>query len=392
MPRPRPRLLYLVTEDWYFISHRLPMARAARDAGYEVHVATRVDQHGRDIEAEGFTLHKLDWKRGSLDIFSIATSLSKIRALYQRVDPSLVHHVALQPAVIGSIAALGMPMARVNALAGLGYVFTGTSLKARMLRGFLIPILRRLGSERSVVLVQNADDRELLQRIGLDPSGIELIGSSGVDLQTFTPLPEPRGDVPVIGIATRMLAIKGVQYLVEASRLLRSRGVAHKVILTGAPDLRNPSAIPEQTLRVWGNEPGITWLGHQKDVRKLWETADIAVLTSLGGEGIPKTLLEAAACGRPIVATDVPGCREIARAGRNALLVPPGDAAALADALEILINDPALRRRFGAEGRVLVEQEFSGVLVGRKTAALYERLINRNRTSGLTVELERDGA
>ncbi len=134
----------------------------------------------------------------------------------------------------------------------LGYVFTGTSLKARMLRGFLVPILRRLASERSVVLVQNADDRELLQRIGLDPSGIELIGSSGVDLQAFTPLPEPSGDVPVIGIATRMLAIKGVQYLVEASRLLRSRGVAHKVILTGAPDLRNPSAISEQTLRVWG--------------------------------------------------------------------------------------------------------------------------------------------
>ncbi len=127
-------------------------------------------------------------------------------------------------------------------------------------------------------------------------------------------------------------------------------------------------------------------------MRKLWETADIAVLTSLGGEGVPKTLLEAAACGRPIVATDVPGCREIARANRNALLVPPGDAAALADALEILIKDPELRRRFGAEGRVLVEQEFSGDLVGRKTVELYERLTNRNRPSDVTVEFERDGA
>lgn len=389
---PRPRLLYLVTEDWYFISHRLPMARAARDAGYDVHVATRVGRHGRDIEAEGFTLHELSWKRGSLDIVSVATSLTKIRALYRRVDPALVHHVALQPAVVGSIAAIGLPMARVNAIAGLGYTFTGTSLKARALRVFLVPILRRLASERSVVLVQNADDRELLQRIGLDASGIELIGSSGVDVHSFTPLPEPAGDVPVIGIATRMLAIKGVQYLVEASRLLRTRGIAHKVILTGAPDPHNPSSIPEQTLRVWGNEPGITWLGYQKDVRKLWEIADIAVLTSLGGEGVPKTLLEAAACGRPIVATDVPGCREIARANRNALLVPPGDAVALADALETLIKDPALRRRFGAEGRALVEQEFSGDLVGRKTAALYERLTSRKQPSDLTAQLEHDGA
>jgi glycosyltransferase involved in cell wall biosynthesis len=260
-----------------------------------------------------------------------------------------------------------------------------------MWRGSLLPSLRRIVSEKSVVLVQNGDDRELLQRLGVDPSGIELIGSSGVDVDTFAPLPEPAGDVPVIGIATRMLAIKGVHHLIEASRLLRNRGVAHKVVLVGAPDPHNPSSIPEQTLRLWGSEPGISWLGHQSDVRKLWEMAHIAVLTSLGGEGVPKTLLEAAACGRPIVATDVPGCREIARAGSNGLLVPPGDAAALADALETLIKSPELRHRFGAEGRAIVEQEFSGDLVGRRTVALYERLTHGNRATDTRAEVEYDG-
>ena len=384
-----PRLLYLVTEDWYFISHRLPMAQAAKRAGYEVHVATRVKRHGAEIEAHGFKLHQIGWRRGSLDVFSVARSMLQIRALYRRLNPALVHHVALQPSVVGSLAAVGLPMARVNAIAGLGYAFTGTSLKARIVRNVLVPVLRRFASDKSVVLVQNADDRTLLQRLGLRPANIELIGSSGVEVSAFTPLPEPADPVPVIGIATRMLAIKGVETLVEASRLLRRRGIAHKVILAGAPDARNPSSISEDTLRAWGSEPGITWLGHQKDVRKLWEASHIAVLTSLGGEGIPKTLLEAAACGRPIVATDVPGCREIARPGRNGLLVPPGDANALADALEALIKDPALRRRFGAEGRVIVEQEYSSDLVGRKTAALYDRLTGRADQPAVPAEIER---
>lgn len=384
-----PRLIYLVTEDWYFISHRLPMAQAAQRAGYEVHVATRVKRHGADIEAYGFKLHKIGWRRGSLDLFSFARSLFQIRSLYRRLDPALVHHVALQPAVVGSLAAVGLPAARVNAIAGLGYAFTGTSLKARIVRSVLVPVLRRIASDRSVVLVQNADDRALLQKLGLRSANIELIGSSGVEVSTFTLLPEPADPVPVIGIATRMLAIKGIETLVEASRLLRRRGIAHKVILAGAPDPRNPSSIPEETLRAWGSEPGITWLGHQKDVRKLWEASHIAVLTSLGGEGIPKTLLEAAACGRPIVATDVPGCREIARPGRNGLLVPPGDAAALADALEVLIKDPALRRRLGAEGRLIVEQEYSSDLVGCKTAALYDRLTGRIDQPAVSAELER---
>ena len=384
-----PRLVYLVTEDWYFISHRLPMAQAAQRAGYEVHVATRVKRHGAEIEAHGFKVHKIGWRRGSLDVFSIVRSMLQIRGLYRRLNPALVHHVALQPSVVGSLAAAGLPMARVNAIAGLGYAFTGTSLKARIVRNVLVPVLRRFASDKSVVLVQNADDRALLQRLGLRPASIELIGSSGVEVSAFTPLPEPADPVPVIGIATRMLAIKGVETLVEASRLLRRRGISHKVILAGAPDARNPSSISEETLRAWGSEPGITWLGHQKDVRKLWEASHIAVLTSLGGEGIPKTLLEAAACGRPIVATDVPGCREIARPGRNGLLVPPGDATALADALEVLIKDPGLRRRFGAEGRVIVEQEYSSDIVGRKTAALYDRLTGRQERPGVPAGVER---
>ena len=376
----KPRLLFLVTEDWYFCSHRLPLARAARDAGFDVTVATRVTNHGPQIVAEGFCLRPLSWRRRGDGILGSLRALAGIVRIYRQERPTIVHHIALKPVVFGSLAARMAGVTRVvNAINGLGFAFTAQSGMARMARTAL-QILFRLIVDRSqtLVLFQNEDDRQLLlDGRFLNRSATAVVRGSGVDITYFRPLPEPVDDPAVIALVTRMVAIKGVDTLVEASRLLKDRGIPHRLLLVGAPDPDNPSSIRAEALRAWAEEAGISWLGHRQDMQEIWAKAHIAALPSHGGEGLPKTLLEAAACGRPIVATDVAGSREIAIDGVNALVVPPRDAGALAAALERLLLDPELRCRFGAAGRRIVEAEHSDLKVAAATLALYDGLLGR---------------
>lgn len=370
----RPKLLYLVTEDWYFCSHRLPIARAARDAGFQVLVATRVDRHGDAIREEGFELLPLSLRRRELRPWRELGALTEIVRLYRRTRPDVVHHVAMKPVVYGSIAArlAGVP-ATVNALAGLGYVFTSPSARARMLRPPLTLALRvMLGGRGTKAIVQNPDDAERLRAIGVDSERIELIRGSGVDTTAFRPRPEPDGEI-VATMVSRMLWDKGVGELVEAARILRAAGEGLRVQLVGPPDHENPASIPERTLRGWEREGLVRWLGQRDDIAALWGASHVAVLPS-HREGLPKSLLEAAACGRPLVATDVPGCREIAVDGDTGLLVPARDAAALARALRTLAADPALRARMGRNARERVVARFSEQRVAEQTLALYRSL------------------
>lgn len=377
------RLVYLVTEDWYFCSHRLPMARAARDSGFEVHVATRVADHGPAIEAEGFHLHPLSWTRRDGGWASLRT-LRDIISLYRRVRPALVHHVSLRPVVFGAAAArwAGVP-AQVNALTGLGFVFTARSAHARLLRTGLRPLLRFLiDHPRSCVVLQNSDDLAYLVDNGIVArTRARLVRGSGVEIGHFQRLPEPDQEPITCAAVTRMLTIKGIQIAVEAIRLLRQRGIDMRLILAGTPDPLSPASLKPWQLTRWAREPGIVWLGHVDDVREVWSKAHIAVLPSLGGEGIPKSLLEAAACGRPIVASDVPGCREIVRPGINGELVAPGDAEALAQALASLARDPERRRGYAAAGRRLVESDLSAEDVGHRIVAVYREMASRPSAS-----------
>ncbi|HUZ75062.1 MAG TPA: glycosyltransferase family 4 protein [Stellaceae bacterium] len=373
----RGKLIFLVTEDWYFWSHRLPMARAARDAGFAVAVATRVTAHGERIRAEGFALHPLRWRRGSRGLLASLAAIIEIGRLYRRERPLVVHHVALKAALFGGIAArvAGVPGV-VSMIAGTGYLASASGLRARLaarlLRRLWPILLLRRGNR---VIVQNEEDRTALAARRPEAAWrIAIIAGSGVDLAHFRPASEPPAPPVVIAYAGRMIAIKGVAVLVAAHALLQQRGLPVRLVLAGAPDPENPSAIDRATLTRWATQPDVTWLGHQDDVRAVWRDAHIAVLASLGGEGLPKTLLEAAAMGRPIVATDVPGTRSIARDGENAMLVPPGDAAALADALAVLAGDPEQRRRYGAASRALVENGFSEAAIGAATVALYDAL------------------
>ena len=370
-----PRIIYLVTEDWYFISHRLPMARAARAAGFDIHVATRVDRHGAAIVAEGFELHPVSWQRGSLDPRDFVRVLREVRRLYRELTPDLAHHVALPATVVGSLAAAGLPTICLNAMTGLGTIFISDAPKMRLARMTLRPVLRALlSSPRSAVLVQNLDDHALVEKLGVGAKRIALIPGSGVDTEALRPLPEPGGPV-TIAFVGRLVASKGIRALVEAHARLVASGQEIRLLIAGVPDPANPDAIGADELERWRRQTNVSYLGFVEDIAALWARAHIAVLPSYR-EGLPLTLLEAAACARPLIATDVPGCRDIARHDRNAFVVPLGDVGALARAIECLAGDADLRRRFGQAGRQLVEQEFSSKRIGRDMVALYRRLLS----------------
>ncbi len=379
MPAERPKLIFLVTEDWYFCSHRLPMARAARDSGFDVAVATRVTAHGDAIRAAGFTLHPLRWKRRAIGPLASLTAIAEIWRLYRRERPLAVHHVSLKPAVLGGIAArlAGVPLV-VGMVTGMGYLGGSDRRAARLLARLARLIVPwALFGRRGRVIVQNDEDRRALASMcPAMASRIILIPGSGVDLTRFVPAPEPPAPPVTVAYAGRMIAIKGVATLVAAQQLARKRGVDLRLVLAGDADDENPSAIARDTLARWAALPGVTWLGRREDVRPVWRDAHIAALASLGGEGVPKSLLEAAAMARPIVASDIPGVPTIAQRGVNALLVPPGDEAALADALVALAGDATLRRRFGAAGRKLVEQGLSEGAIADATRALYRELLH----------------
>jgi glycosyltransferase involved in cell wall biosynthesis len=373
-PHRRPRLLYVVTEDWYFLSHRLTMARAAREAGFEVHVATRVADGAARIEAEGFVLHRVPFVRGRLSPLGTFATIRALRRVHRAIAPAIAHHVALQASVLGTLAALGLAAARVNAMTGFGYTFTSGTLKARLIRAVMGPLLRFLFDRRgSVALVQNPDDRNTLLKLGIAPDRIALIAGSGVEIARFKPAPEPDGP-PTAAFVGRLLDDKGIRALIAAMRILHARGCHVVLLIAGTPDPANPTSVPLAEVRSWTNDPDIRWLGNVEDIAGLWARAHIAVLPSRR-EGLPKALLEAAACGRPMVATDVPGCREIVIPEKTGLLVPVDDAPAMADAIERLAKDAALRARFGANARRLVEARFSDVIVARQIVDLYRGLL-----------------
>lgn len=373
----KPILLYLANEDWAFISHRLPMARAAREAGFDVHVATNVNAAADKIRAEGFTLHPIPFRRGRLSPTAALTTMLALRRLERTIKPALIHHSGLQCCVLGSVAALGTATPQVNALTGMGFLFTSSSAVARVLKPIVAAALGILfGRKHSVALVQNPDDLGALRAMGVSSDRIALIPGSGVDTDALQSLPEPDGAVTV-GFAGRLLADKGIHALVAAHRLLLQRGLDVRLLIAGEPDPANPASISLAQAQAWGQEPGITWLGHVDDIVSLWRRSHIAALPS-HREGLPKSLLEAAACGRTMVATDAPGCREICIHDRTGLLVPIEDPQALAEAIAALAASPELRARYGHAARQLVVDKMSDKAVGAATVALYRSVMGKS--------------
>ena len=368
--------MLVVTEDWYLWSHRIGLAVAARDAGYDVTIVTRVGEHGERIRALGLNVVNVDFARGLLSPRANLRTMRDLCAVYRRWEPHLVHHVAVQPIVLGSVAAARtrVPMT-VNALTGLGTALISRNMKARLIR----PVLRSalgwaMRRTRSHTIVQNPENAQFVESLGVRSERISLVRGAGVDVRRFRPQPEPEGPVRVT-MVSRLLWDKGVREFVDAAMLVRKARGDVVFTLVGAPDDGNPTSVSSQQVRSWVADGLVEWWGYREDVADVLACSHVAVLPTYYGEGVPKTLLEAAACGRPIVATDVSGCREVVRHGSNGLLVPPRDARALADAVMALADDPARRAAMGAEGRKRAVSEFAEERINQETLRVYERAL-----------------
>jgi glycosyltransferase involved in cell wall biosynthesis len=368
--KPPRRLLYVVNEDWAFLLNRLPMARAAQKAGFEVHVATRVNDGARAIEAEGFTLHPIPLRRGGISPLSAILAILALRQITGRIKPDIAHHSGLQCCVYGAIAAFGRKFPYVSALTGMGYVFTSTTWRSRLLRTILRWMLPSLLNRPSdIVLVQNPDDRAALVGLGISAARIVLIPGSGVDTDALQPLPELDGPI-TYGFAGRLLTDKGIRALVAAHGIVRAQGLQTDLLIAGNPDPANPASVSVEEVNEWTKRPGITWLGHVKDISSLWKRCHFAILPS-HREGLPGSLMEAAACARAMIATDAPGCREIVFDDRTGLLVPIEDPQALAQAIVKLATSPDLRARYGNAARELVVSKLSAKIIGEQIVQLY---------------------
>jgi glycosyltransferase involved in cell wall biosynthesis len=369
-------LLFVVTEDWYFVSHRLPLAQAAMKAGYRVVIAARFGEHRVQLEEEGFILRPIRLRRRGASLAGETAAILELRRLYREIKPTIVHHVALKPVVFGSVAAIGLRrIAVVNAVAGLGFLFTSRRPLAKVMRPMVTVVLRVvLRRPRSVVIVQNSSDRvQLIDRGLARASQIRLIPGAGVDLDSFRVTPEAEG-IPIVVFAGRLLWAKGVREFVAAAHLLKTRGVSGRFALVGEPDTENPDAVPMDALRKWEREGVVELWGRRSDMPQVLSAVHIVCLPSVYGEGVPKILLEAAASGRPVVTTDWPGCRDAIREGQTGLLVPPGDVEALAGSLETLLVNRPLRLQFGRAARLLAEREFDIKSVVASTLAIYSEL------------------
>jgi glycosyltransferase involved in cell wall biosynthesis len=354
------RLLLVVNNPEFFLSHRLPIALAARRAGYDVAVASPPGAAVAKIRAHGLEHHAFPLSRSGTNPFRDSGSLLALVSLFRRLRPSIVHAVAIKSVALGGVAAriAGVP-SLVCAVSGLGFAFLNDGLRATLARKVVTRLFRHAFAHPNCRIVfQNADDLNGVSAMArLAPERAVLIRGSGVDLQEFRPAAEPPGR-PVVMLPARMLRDKGVPEFVEAARLTRSAGLDARFVLVGDTDRANPASLREAELMEWQREGVVEWWGVRTDMPDVLPSAHVVVLPS-HREGMPKVLLEAAACGRPVVTTDVPGCRDAIEADRTGLLVPLRQPRALADAIAALVRDGVRRREMGAAARKLAERQFS---------------------------------
>jgi glycosyltransferase involved in cell wall biosynthesis len=369
------KILFVVTEDRYFCSHRLQLAAFAVSHGHEVVVATRVTDCREVIEeARIRTVPLRRLKRSSLNFVRELAALIELIYVFRRERPDLVHLVALKPVVYGYFAArLSGDFPIINALGGLGYIFSSRRIVARLLRFILLYALRHvLNSPRSTLILQNSDDLIYLSaKAQVSGEKMRLIRGAGVDLKLYSVEELPDGP-PIVMLASRMLWDKGIGEFVEASSALKALGVDARFVLVGGPDPENPSSISRTQLQKWHASGVVEWWGYRSDMPKVLAQSSIVCLPSYYGEGVPKILIEAMACGRPIVTTDMPGCRDLVRSGRNGVLVRPRDPVALMEGLHSFMLNKSLLQLMGIEGRRIVEDEFSLSRVAHETMEVYE--------------------
>jgi len=368
------KLLFVITEDWFFVSHFLERAVAARDAGYAVAVATRLSQDEELIRGSGIIVFPIEFSRRGMNPFVELQTAFKLRSIVKRWRPSIIHNIALKPVVTGT---LGEHLAGhrniVNAPVGMGYVFTSREKRVAFVRPFIRFLIRTfLNPVGSQVVIENPDDYSaLLENRLVRKEDLNLIKGAGVNVEVFNETPEPDGPLTVVLIA-RMLKDKGVGEFVESARQLKPR-FQKSVSCSLVPPIREIRPRFRLLISIPGTRGCVEWIGHSSEVVNILKQSHIVCLPSYR-EGLPKSLIEAASVGRPIVTTNVPGCREVVEDGENGFLVPPRDSFALADAIEKLLIDPQMRKTMGSAGRKRAVEEFSSAVIIRQTLDLYESI------------------
>jgi glycosyltransferase involved in cell wall biosynthesis len=371
------KILYLVAEDYYFCSHRLNLAKAAVKKGFDVCLATRVKDHQALILKEKIKVIPLKhFSRSGMNLVKEFLTLKELYQIYKQETPDIVHHVAMKPVLYGTLVAHFLKVPRIiNALGGLGYLEISKDFKARVIKKIITFCFRKLLNKKNCsLIIQNPDDLKTLTHAkAVKKEKIALIKGSGVDTKVFTTTKEPplskKG--PVIAFVSRMLWDKGVKELIEAAKILKEKDIAFQLVFCGDIDPSNPSSLKKEQLIRWDKEGLILWKGPTQDIAKAYAKSHIAVLPSYR-EGLPKSLLEAASCGRPIVTTDVPGCREVVKDGVNGFLVPVKESVSLAKALEKLIKNKKQRETFGKASRKRALKEFSEEKIVSQILSLYK--------------------
>jgi glycosyltransferase involved in cell wall biosynthesis len=396
------KIVFFANTEWYLYNFRRSLAKALCEAGHEVILVSPPGAYGDKLRELGFRWEAAPMDRRSLNLWREARLIMWLRRLFLRERVSLVHGFTIKSAIYGALAAklAGVP-ARVSAVAGMGYVFSSDDLQAQFLRPVVRGLARlTLGGSQARVILQNAEDIELFQRNRLVHVGaMRLIPSSGVDCALFVPNAQDGallqsgsngrcsalqkqvgggsgrdGSLRVV-LAARLLWDKGIGEFAEAAKLLRSEGREVFFLLAGNPDSGNPGAVPISVLQRWEGEGLLQWLGHVDDMAALFRSVDVAVLPSYYREGVPRGLIEAGACGLPLVTTDAPGCRDVVADGVNGFLVPVRDARSLAQAIARLQDDPDLRKRMGRASREKVVAEFDERIVINRTIGVYRELL-----------------
>ncbi len=352
------RILYIVNVDWFFISHRLPIALEAMKLGAEVHVACAITDKAEELKSCGIKVHNLSLSRSSIGFMSELNGIKELFKIIRRTKPDIVHAVTIKPAIYGSFIArlLRVPV-RVASISGLGYTYIAPGFKSRILLNLIFLMYRVALKGAKAIIFQNNDDRYVFRRKAfIDPRQEIIIRGSGVDLDKYSVVKEPNG-TPVVMLIARLLVDKGVVEFVEAARELKKSECDIRMVLVGSIDSDNPKSITDEQLKLWVESGVVEHWGFSSDVATTISKSNIIVLPSYR-EGLPKSLIEAAACGRAVITTDVPGCRDAIDPNKTGVLVPVKDSTSLAEKILKLVNEPELRHQFGRKGREFAMEVF----------------------------------
>ena len=373
----KTKILFLVNVEWFFISHRLPIAIEAAARGYEVHVAKTVTNRAKEIQGYGSILHEISISRGVTSLFTSLRTFFSLIKLFKFIKPHIVHLVTIKPILLGGIAArLTNTPGVIAAISGLGYIFINQGLMASFRRFFIKRLYRlSLGHKNIKIICQNRNDLQEIKTIAkLSDNDFVIISGSGVSLHKYKYIPDTR-EIPNVIMASRLLIDKGVQEFYDAAVMLKKMKLAANFILVGDTDRDNPSSISTDLITQWKQAGIIDFWGHRENMHDVLPQASIVVLPSYR-EGFPKVLIEAAACGRAVVTTDVPGCRDAIYNKVTGILVPAQDAGALARAIEKLILNTGDRNKMGLKAREMAEERFDEKIVIDEHFRLYNEISN----------------